>query len=257
MRELSAGELLEVWDRTRGTSPAEAVLGLLETAMPDTPAAAIHGAPVGRRDAWLLQLRRLLFGDAMPGIATCPSCGEHLEVELRSLVLAGDPAPAMGGTREGDSTDTVGDPVRIFRDQDVEISYRVPTAADLGALAAGATSDEAHAALVAACLIEAHVSGAPTAPADLPESVVTALEAAIANADPQADVILAVECPECGRRSDVPLDLAGFLLDEIDDWAAQTLRQVAILASSFGWREAEILALSPDRRRYYLEAVGA
>jgi hypothetical protein len=226
-------------------------------AMPDTPTATILGAPLGRRDAWLLQFHRLVFGDAMPAIATCPACGQRLEVELRPLLQSEDAAPAPNGSTESEPPGSAGDPIRIFRDQEVEISYRVPTAADLGALAVDATADAAHAALVAACVVDARLSGVPTTPADLPEPVVTALEAVMAEADPQADVVLAVDCPECGGRSDVPLDVASFLLDEIDDWAARTLRQVAILASSFGWREAEILALSPDRRRYYLEAVGA
>ena len=42
---------------------------------------------------------------------------------------------------------------------------------------------------------------------------------------------------------------------EVQAHAAQLLRDVHLLASNYGWREAEILNLSPVRRQAYLELI--
>ena len=36
-------------------------------------------------------------------------------------------------------------------------------------------------------------------------------------------------------------------------WARRTLRDVHVLARAYGWREADVLALSPTRRQIYVE----
>ena len=46
------------------------------------------------------------------------------------------------------------------------------------------------------------------------------------------------------------------LWSEIHAWARQLLRDVHALARAYGWREADILALSPTRRGIYLELLG-
>ena len=72
-------------------------------------------------------------------------------------------------------------------------------------------------------------------------------------ADPQADVELALACQSCGATWSAPFDIAGFLWAEIHAWAQQLLRDVHLLARAYGWREPDVLALSPVRRNLYLE----
>jgi hypothetical protein len=74
-------------------------------------------------------------------------------------------------------------------------------------------------------------------------------------ADPQADVQLALTCPACGHQWEATFDIASFFWSEIDSWAHRILREVHTLASAYGWREADILAMSPQRRQLYLEMV--
>jgi hypothetical protein len=50
-------------------------------------------------------------------------------------------------------------------------------------------------------------------------------------------------------------DIVSFLWTEIAAEAKRLLREVHILASAYGWREADIFSLSPLRRQFYLEAV--
>ncbi|MFZ1430510.1 MAG: hypothetical protein WAS21_27520, partial [Geminicoccaceae bacterium] len=51
---------------------------------------------VGDREALLLQLRRLTFGDAIQAVLPCPVCGELLDLDLRAgaLLLAPNPGAA-------------------------------------------------------------------------------------------------------------------------------------------------------------------
>ena len=94
---------------------------------------------------------------------------------------------------------------------------------------------------------ESYVSG------ELPADVVEAISEAMAAADPGADVVLDVRCPACEQRWSAPVDIASFLWEEVDAWAAATLNEVDALARAYGWAEPEILALSPARRHRYLE----
>jgi hypothetical protein len=46
-----------------------------------------------------------------------------------------------------------------------------------------------------------------------------------------------------------------FFWKEINHWANRILREVHLLASTYGWSEADILALTPTRRQWYLALV--
>jgi hypothetical protein len=70
--------------------------------------------------------------------------------------------------------------------------------------------------------------------------------------DPQADIRIALTCPQCGHGWNAQFDISGYLWTEIDQWAHQTLNAVHRLARAYGWSERDILELSPVRRQLYL-----
>jgi len=77
----------------------------------------------------------------------------------------------------------------------------------------------------------------------------------IAALDPRARIELDLSCANCGHSWQTVFDIAGFLWAEINAWAPRTLRDVHTLARAYGWREADILGMSPRRRQSYLELV--
>jgi hypothetical protein len=99
-------------------------------------------------------------------------------------------------------------------------------------------------------------AGRPVAADQLPPEVQARVAQASSEADPRADIQLNLSCPECAARTRAVLDVGSALWLELDAWARGTLLDVYLLASSFGWSEPEVLALSPLRRRYYLELAG-
>ena len=78
---------------------------------------------------------------------------------------------------------------------------------------------------------------------------------AMAEADPLAEIAFDFECPACGAAFREGLDPAEFFWSEIEVEAKRLLIEVHTLAAAYGWREHEVLALSPARRAFYLERV--
>ena len=107
------------------------------------------------------------------------------------------------------------------------------------------------------CVVEARRESVPVPATDLAAAEVAALSAALAEADPGAELLLELQCPACERGWWELLDVATFLWAEVEVQARRLLREVHVLARAYGWREADVLALSPRRRRLYLEMVSA
>ena len=97
--------------------------------------------------------------------------------------------------------------------------------------------------------------GTPAAAGELPDEVIDLIAARIAETDPQGDVQIAMRCPQCGHDWHASFDIGPFFWSEIHTWAQRLLREVHILASAYGWREMDILMMSPRRREFYLSCI--
>ncbi|MFF8846596.1 hypothetical protein ACF08N_28425 [Streptomyces sp. NPDC015127] len=236
-------ELLAVWEAGLAQPAGERSLLLHRAARPAATADELLSVPVGEREADLFALRRALFGERMQVRVECGACGEAMEFDLDASVL----------TRRGALPD---EPLRVA-DGEWVVEFRLPTVAGLAAAATASRPDEARRRLVTDCTVRALRGGEPVASDELaallPQSVEKLIAERAAEADPTADVTLNVACPECGEATPAELDITSYLWTELDTWARDLMLDVHLLASAYGWSEPEILALSPLRRRYYLE----
>lgn len=244
MRAPDAAELLDLWERGLTQSVPRRALALLRAAWPETTDAQLLAWPLGLRDARLLALRRHLFGPDLTIVAPCPACGETVESTFQvDQVLLPETAGEWRATR-------------VIEQEGYVITFRLPACGDLLALSEtprAATADPRQ-QLLTRCVIELRTAdGAPADVTRVPERVSAAIVAGMAAADPQADVQLACVCPSCGETWDTLFDIASVLWSEIHAWARRLLRDVHALARAYGWREADVLALSPTRRQIYLE----
>jgi len=71
-----------------------------------------------------------------------------------------------------------------------------------------------------------------------------------------ADIALDLRCVACPHAWQLTLDIVRFLWAEVNALAKGYLNEVHMLAWAYGWREADILAMSSARRQFYLERVG-
>jgi len=238
MQPLSVSQLLDVWERGLGAPPYERALALLSAASPEFPPAVMARASIGQRDTGLLTLREWAFGTELALLATCPACGEILETTLQTDVLrpAADAAAIQETTMACDGFD-----VRI----------RPPNTTDLMAATAGDVQTRRR-RLFARCVVDAQREGVVIAADDLPEAVMERAAHQLATLDPQADLRIGLTCPECHHAWAEPFDIANFFWTEIDAWARRLLRDINVLAKAYGWRESDVLALSPARREIYV-----
>jgi hypothetical protein len=234
LRPLSTQELLDAWERGGPGSPPERALVLLESGGADDDVAAL---PIGRRDAALLDLRELTFGASCEAVVDCSECGEPLELAFGLADLRVDaPEPPESLTVSAGGR---------------EVRFRLADTRDLLASVAPSDVDGSRRRLLERCVLEP--GGAEGLDAEQASTVAEAMAAA----DPQADVELDLECPACGARRRETFDIASFMWSEVEALAARLLGEVHQLALAYGWREPDVLALTPGRRRYYLEAIGA
>jgi len=239
---LTTSQLLSVWEQARSQTQVQRARTLLALAAPTESAAGLVRYSIGRRDQELLALRERIFGSRLTGAAQCPACGQPVEVDFAVTDIRTEPAP---------------DPEQIHALQlaGYEVHFRLPNCDDLGSLESEADAPAQKSALVRRCVTEVKLNDAPTAADRLPEAVTFALSRRMAELDPQGDIQLTLTCPQCGHSWASPLDIVSYLWSEIHAWAGRTLREVHALASAYGWRESDILALNPTRRQAYLELI--
>ena len=232
MDALSAERLLAIWERCLTKGPVERPVAILvEAGFGDL--AALREAPLGTRDAHLLRLRERLFGGRVVATITCSACGDRVELQFSCADLRHDRDPEVVGAH-----------VSAPR-------VRPVTTADLAAVSACATQEQARAALARRCLLTTRDEDEEM----MSEEMVRTIGEELERADPDAACVLESTCPSCGVTAEYEFDVAQFLWAELEAEAMRLLRDVHVLARAYGWREDAILAMHPLRRRAYLELV--
>ena len=285
MRPLTASVVLEVWERGRGLHPVDRALVLLAAAQPGAPWEQLARLSIGQRDAQLLSLRELTFGPRLASYAECPVCGERLEFDHQVSDFLASPAvnTENGGTEHRLAAPTT----QIFGGYTVR--FRLPDSFDLAAVASSGDPEIARRVLLERCVVDVaqiasgvaqRTSGVaqmgdlteavapktsadaiktnstyPVAIGDLPGEIAAQIAEQIERADPGADISLNLICPACDHRWQITFDIVTFFWAEINHLAKRLLREVHTLARAYGWREADILAMSAARRQAYLEMV--
>jgi hypothetical protein len=220
-----AGILLDLAEAGDGLPPAAAALAFLRRVHPDVPADAIENAALSQRDRALLDLRGRLFGPVLQAKASCGSCGTRVDLAFRREDVG------LGAADVGFPPAPEGE----FAGR----RLRAVTAGDLAAAERARTPE-----IFSAVLAER----AGARPGDDPD----ALSAALEGLDPLAAIPITIECPECGAENQREFDVARFVADEIAARAPRILQEVAEIARVFHWSEADILAMPPRRRAFYL-----
>jgi hypothetical protein len=215
---------------------------LLAAATPEMSLDALAQLSLGQRDARLLELRQWLFGTQLVSVAVCTQCRERLELTFDIADIRTTEMPASSES--------------VLQTDGYEVHFRVPNSDDLIAIAVTQDVDAMRQLLLVRCTLDVRYNGAEQSAEQLPAQIVDALTQSMARADPQADVQLQVTCPACGCNWLATFDIASFLWSEITDWAQRLLREIHAIASAYGWCEADIVAMSAQRRQLYVDMIG-
>ena len=222
---------------------------LLAEALPNSQPGELARLPIGRRDSLLLTLRELMFGSRIDGIAACPKCDERLDLmfDVAEIRAANDPDESEVASQH------------VLKLNGFEVIFRPLDSTDLEAIAGCPDADAGREKLLERCAIQVALdnpgSNELLSVGELPPTVVTALVKRMDHVDPQANVKLNLVCPACQHTWEAVFDIASFFWGEITDWAKRILRQVHVLASSYGWSEKDILEMSAERRSHYVQMI--
>lgn len=249
MRALSASDILYVWEAGQQKHAVDRALLLLAVALPAFSPAALSSLTIGQRNSQLLLLRQKTLGTAATCFVQCPRCNEKLEftLDLQAMLPAAMEEPV--------ERDELADGIHILNVDAFTLSFRVPTSADLASIARAVDMREGSRLLIEQCVVGATRDEQDVSVDNLPENVLQALSEAVIERDPLAEMEFALHCPACQQHWTTLFDIVSFFWTELDALAKRLLREVHTIASAYGWRESDILALSAARRQFYLELI--
>jgi hypothetical protein len=244
MRRLSSLEILDVWERGKAASSVQRAMLILVKALQDRSFEDLSRMHIGERDALLLDLYEMAFGPMLECETTCPGCSEKLELNMRTNELRA-PNPNLFQIS-----------AKLCLDG-YDVSFRLPNSYDLNAASFCTDLASAKQVLIERCILKVHKDGKDYRASELPDAVIDAISGRMEEMDPQANIQIGLICPSCRLRWSIPFDVLPLLWSEVDAWAKRTLREVHLLASTYGWSETEILEISRLRRQAYLGMIGS
>ncbi|RFM26931.1 T4 family baseplate hub assembly chaperone [Deminuibacter soli] len=246
MRTPTPGELLAVWEDTTCRTYLEKILQLLYVTSGNPTACTPVLWSIGERDARLLQLREWLFGSQLINLVHCPQCNELIEWETGT-----DTFRLQNWQQQPEVQ------LHSIATDDCVVHFRLPNSNDmLQVLYQEAYLDDAS-LILHNCITAAWHNGEPCVAAQLPQTALDAVNAYMEDADRQADIRIQLTCPACEHQWQSHFDIVSYLWIEVDNAVKHLLQETAVLAMAFGWTEEAILALSPQRRQYYLQMIKA
>ncbi len=219
-------------------------MGQLEDVTPGL----VRALTVGDREALLLHLRRITFGDSLPCVLVCPraGCGKKMDLDMRVSELL---LPAYGNSQESYECDV------IAEGAEYHVRFRLPTGADQELAADRSFADLPAAERLVLQLCVKQISDDETgirAVEEWPLELADRIGAKMAELDPQAEILLHLKCPECENEFTAEFDAAAYFYQELRGRIPHLYQEVHRIANSYHWSESEILGMTPRKRMVYL-----
>ena len=206
--------------------------------------------PVTDLDALLLRFRAVLFGETIQAEAKCPGaqCGAKMDVSFRISEYLESQAPETPrGVRRrvSESGDHAATPswFGFGEGGHNDVLFRAPTVGDLQAIAWEYSPEDA---LFARCVRSEGAVDARTR---------RRIESALASIAPNLNGEIDGVCPDCENRVAMTFAPRAYVLRELRGYAAFVTEEVHLLAATYHWSEADILALPASRRKAYAERI--
>lgn len=245
MGKLTAARMLDIWEQGLHQPWLQRSLILLAAACPEMEPEDLLNLSIGRRDQRLLLLRERLFGSWLINTAICPQCSERVEWENR----------IMDFSLSSSQSESIPDEFDVTIEK-YHLRLRLPNSLDLARVIHDDDTEKARKQLLTRCILKAEYTDAECAVDQLPDHILQEIDHRLETLDPQAEIRIHLQCPECSHSWDAIFDITSFLWDELNNWAERTLLMIHRLAGGYGWTEKDILSLSPLRRQIYLGMLG-
>lgn len=198
----------------------------------------------------LLKLREMTFGHRIQAVIACsrPDCGERLDIDFLTDNIPVTPSPQQSLLYE----------MRLSREAGGNtVTFRLPNGGDQERIMHLVDADEALAAdrLLARC-VRSIGPVQPPAMADITSLSAMAkaeIEREMDRLAPKVGLNMEAVCPECGNTFSPCFDLQEFVLAELTTRLDLLLKEVHYLAYHYHWSEKDILGMTRENRRRYIE----
>jgi hypothetical protein len=230
----SAAHLLSAWNPA-ARDPAHRRLAALLAAIDVHD--GHHDDTLGQRNQRLLHLHRALVGTPLEARVRCEHCGVDSEFTVPTdAIIAAPPPPSDARIR--------------IRSRGRTLSFRLPRMADIEAAGRQRSVSDVRRVVLERCRIDGSLDLMTDAAAERLGRELEALDQA-------ANIVVNIACSGCRAGLAVSVDLATFVARDLDRIVGSLYREIDTIASAYGWNEASILALPPERRRRYVSLITA
>jgi len=240
-RYLTDKDLLLLWESALDRPLIEKGLLALTFSYPEYGPEQIAAFSIGDRDARLLQVRENLFGPWLSNTASCPQCKQKVEWEMSVEALKVQPINETGETKIIDMSY-----------ENYTFRLRLPNSADLMQITNNRDIETQTRELIKKCLVHADL---PYEQIENSEELINAISLLLSENDPQADIDMNLQCPECTHSWSAVFDITQYLWMEIHERVLRLIQDIYVLANRFGWSENDILSMSRRRRSLYLNMI--
>lgn len=242
MHPFTETELLNYWEYNMNQTMIHRGINLLCLVYTQINKEDISGLSIGERDARLIIIRERMFGYMLRNIAECPVCSEIIEWEtdIRDIKL-----------QSPDEIRTVNE--YILKESGYTIQFRLPDSMDVFEVINMDESHKKSEELLKRLIICSKFKNRTCNFSDLPEKVLKVLDQRIEKENPQAEILMNVQCMSCNHNWELQFDILSYLWSEISNWARRILNDICSLAREYGWSEHDILSMTPARRKIYLD----
>lgn len=191
--------------------------------------------PVTDFEVLMLAIRARAMGEEISLGLTCPNCGAAAEISFAT----GD---FLAGLAPRTPPAVTPDPERPGWNRLGAAAFRLPTAHDQAAVSGRL---DAALAMAERCL------DPPRPGAALRGRV----ERAMAAMAPEVSRPAVGACPDCGAAVEAPIHVTRLVVAELTREAGALYDDIALIAETYHWSEADILAMPRRRRQAYTERI--
>jgi hypothetical protein len=224
------------------------------------PEELVRSLLVADRQYLLLKVREVTFGDHVNASIFCPwpDCGKSVDIDFSTKDI-----PIKESIRKGPTFTMELSSEASLKDENGqvhrEIIFRLPHGGDQEMISPLLENNEAVAmtALLRSCIL------ALGGQKNIDEELINRLsplarleiEREMESVAPKVEMTMEAACPECGRKFSIPFDLQDFFFGEFRMSRDLLEREVHYLAYHYHWSEREIMEMTRDKRRRYIDVL--
>jgi hypothetical protein len=205
----------------------------------------VKALTIGDREAALLQIRHLTFGNKLNCFINCTNgnCNGQIGLDLKVSDLLVSPYQVVQERYRQTIT---------HNGEKYIVDFRLPTGLDQEKIGRIAKKNQEISTLQVfqSCISRIEINGKGKSK-KIPLKVYDKVFKSVDQLDPQAEIRFKITCPECNNDFTTIFDTGIYIRNELDNSLNELYNEIHFLALHYHWSEQEIMDMSIGKRRLY------